>query len=251
MKAVCWHGKERRARRDRAGSQSRRTRAMRSSGSRHAPSAAPTCTSTTAISPTMKPGDILGHEFMGEVVEVGRDVTKLKVGDRVVVPVHHRLRRAASSASAAATRCCDNSNPNAEMAEKAVRPLARRPLRLLAHDSAATPAARPSTLRVPFADVGPLKVPDEPDRRAGAVPVRHLPDRLHGRRELRHPARRHRRRLGLRPGRPVRHPQRLLLGAERVIAIDDGSRAAAMARGRRRRDDRLHERRTSTTRCTR
>ena len=36
--------------------------------------------------PTMKKGDILGHEFMGEVVEVGRDVTNLKVGDRVVVP---------------------------------------------------------------------------------------------------------------------------------------------------------------------
>src|SRR5438067_637013 len=36
--------------------------------------------------PTMKEGDVLGHEFMGEVVEVGPDVSNLKVGDRVVVP---------------------------------------------------------------------------------------------------------------------------------------------------------------------
>ena len=42
--------------------------------------------------PTMEKGDILGHEFMGEVVEVGRDNKRLRVGDRVVVPVHHRVR---------------------------------------------------------------------------------------------------------------------------------------------------------------
>ena len=42
--------------------------------------------------PTMQKGDVLGHEFMGEVVEVGKDNTRLKVGDRVVVPVHHRVR---------------------------------------------------------------------------------------------------------------------------------------------------------------
>jgi len=43
--------------------------------------------------PSMQRGDVLGHEFMGEVVEVGRDQSRLRVGDRVVVPVHHRLRR--------------------------------------------------------------------------------------------------------------------------------------------------------------
>jgi len=65
----------------------------------------------------MEHGDILGHEFMGEVVEVGRDNTRLKVGDRVVVPF-----------TIACGRCyfckeelwslCDNSNPNAWMVEK-------------------------------------------------------------------------------------------------------------------------------------
>ena len=64
-------------------------------------------------------------------------------------------------------------------------------------------------VRVPFADVGPFKVPDGLDRRAGAVPLRHLSDRLHGGGELQHPARRHRRRLGLRPGRPVRDRERV------------------------------------------
>jgi threonine dehydrogenase-like Zn-dependent dehydrogenase len=67
--------------------------------------------------PTMQKGDVLGHEFMGEVVDVGKDNTRLKVGDRVVVPF-----------TIACGRCyfckeqlwslCDNSNPNAWMAEK-------------------------------------------------------------------------------------------------------------------------------------
>lgn len=65
----------------------------------------------------MRKGDVLGHKFMGEVVEVGRDNTRLRVGDRVVVPF-----------TIACGRCyfckerlwslCDNSNPNAWMAEK-------------------------------------------------------------------------------------------------------------------------------------
>src|SRR5215207_8342156 len=68
--------------------------------------------------PMMEPGDIMGHEFMGEVVEVGSGVGNLKVGDRVVVPF-----------AIACGKCwfceqelfslCDNSNPNAWMAEKA------------------------------------------------------------------------------------------------------------------------------------
>ena len=67
--------------------------------------------------PTMQKGDVLGHEFMGEVVEVGKDNHRLKVGDRVVVPF-----------TIACGHCyfckeqlwslCDNSNPNAWMAEK-------------------------------------------------------------------------------------------------------------------------------------
>src|SRR5919201_4866636 len=67
--------------------------------------------------PTMKAGDILGHEFMGEVVDVGKENRRLAVGDRVVVPF-----------TIACGHCffcqkdlwslCDNSNPNAGLAEK-------------------------------------------------------------------------------------------------------------------------------------
>src|SRR5690349_10550954 len=66
--------------------------------------------------PTMEKGDILGHEFMGEVVEVGRECRKLKVGDRVVVPFTIACgncffcRQKLWSA-------CDNTNPNAYLAE--------------------------------------------------------------------------------------------------------------------------------------
>jgi len=70
--------------------------------------------------PTMQKGDVLGHEFMGEVVDVGKDNTRLKIGDRVVVPF-----------TIACGHCyfckeqlwslCDNSNPNAWMAEKLYR----------------------------------------------------------------------------------------------------------------------------------
>src|SRR5437868_9210159 len=66
--------------------------------------------------PTMKAGDILGHEFMGEVVEVGRDVVTLRPGDRVVVPF--------TIACGGCFFCkkqlysaCDNSNPKPEIAE--------------------------------------------------------------------------------------------------------------------------------------
>src|SRR5207244_13219613 len=64
--------------------------------------------------PTMKPGDILGHEFMGEVVEVGRDVFNIRRGDRVVVPF--------TIACGGCFFCkkqlysaCDNSNPTPEV----------------------------------------------------------------------------------------------------------------------------------------
>src|SRR3954468_23703956 len=70
-----------------------------------------------AFMPGLEPGDILGHEFMGEVVEVGRNVKRLKVGDRVVVPFP-----IACGACAACRKelfsLCENSNPNAYMAEK-------------------------------------------------------------------------------------------------------------------------------------
>jgi threonine dehydrogenase-like Zn-dependent dehydrogenase len=67
--------------------------------------------------PTMKSGDILGHEFMGEVVETGRDVDNLSAGDRVVVP----FPIACGNCNACRNELyslCENSNPNAGLAEK-------------------------------------------------------------------------------------------------------------------------------------
>ena len=93
----------------------------------------------------MEKGDILGHEFMGEVVEVGRGVKNLKVGDRVVVPFPDRLRQLRARASAELYSLCENSNPNAWMAEKLLGPLAVRAASATRTCSAASRAGRPST----------------------------------------------------------------------------------------------------------
>ncbi len=69
--------------------------------------------------PTMQSGDVLGHEFMGEIVDVGKSITKVKVGDRVVVPFHISCgecffcKRGEFSA-------CDRTNPNASIARAAL-----------------------------------------------------------------------------------------------------------------------------------
>jgi threonine dehydrogenase-like Zn-dependent dehydrogenase len=109
--------------------------------------------------PTMKKGDILGHEFMGEVVETGKGVQNLSVGDRVVVPF--------PIACGSCWHCenqmwslCENSNPNAGMAEK-----------LFGHTTAGIfgyshltggyAGGQAEYARVPYADVGPFKVEDD------------------------------------------------------------------------------------------
>jgi threonine dehydrogenase-like Zn-dependent dehydrogenase len=111
----------------------------------------------------MKKGDILGHEFMGEVVDVGRRVTKLKVGDRVVVPF--------AIACGECWQCqhdnwslCENSNPNAALAEKAMGHAASGAFGY-SHLTGGFAGGQAEYARVPFADVGPLKIendlPDE------------------------------------------------------------------------------------------
>jgi threonine dehydrogenase-like Zn-dependent dehydrogenase len=108
--------------------------------------------------PSMEKGDILGHEFMGEVVEVGRGVRNLKVGDRVVVPFPiacgncDMCRRDLFS-------LCENSNPNSWMAEKL---WGHSPAGLFgySHLTGGYAGGQAEYARVPFADVGPLKVPD-------------------------------------------------------------------------------------------
>jgi threonine dehydrogenase-like Zn-dependent dehydrogenase len=107
--------------------------------------------------PTMKKGDILGHEFMGEVVEVGPDVTNLRVGDRVVVPFPIACGNC-GACRAEAYSLCENSNPNAWMAEKL---LGHSPAGIYgySHMLGGFAGGQAEYARVPFADVGPLKVP--------------------------------------------------------------------------------------------
>lgn len=109
--------------------------------------------------PAMMRGDILGHEFMGEVVEVGRDVKNLKVGDRVVNPFPIACG-GCYFCQESLYSLCENSNPNAWMAEK-----------LWGHSTGGFfgyshlvggyAGGQAQFARVPFADVGPIKVPDE------------------------------------------------------------------------------------------
>jgi threonine dehydrogenase-like Zn-dependent dehydrogenase len=108
--------------------------------------------------PTMEEGDILGHEFMGEVVEVGHQVTNLKRGDRVVVPFTIACGRCYFCKSGYPTQC-DNSNPNAALAEKMV---GYSPSGLFgySHLYGGYPGGQAEFVRVPFADHGPIKVPE-------------------------------------------------------------------------------------------
>jgi threonine dehydrogenase-like Zn-dependent dehydrogenase len=107
--------------------------------------------------PSMEKGDILGHEFMGEVVEVGPNVERLKVGDRVVVPFPIACGRC-FSCEAGLTSLCENSNPNAWMAEKL---WGHSPCGIFgySHLVGGYAGGQAEYVRVPYADVGPLKVP--------------------------------------------------------------------------------------------
>jgi threonine dehydrogenase-like Zn-dependent dehydrogenase len=113
--------------------------------------------------PTMKEGDILGHEFMGSVVEVGPDVSNLKVGDRVVVPFPIACG-ACNSCTTGLFSLCENSNPNAGMAEK-LWGHASAGMFGYSHLTGGFAGGQAEYVRVPFADVGPIKIesdlPDE------------------------------------------------------------------------------------------
>ena len=114
--------------------------------------------------PTMRSGDILGHEFMGEVVEIGAEVKKLKVGDRVVVPFNIACG-ACYFCQKKLWSCCDNSNPSPGVAETAY---GAPPSALFgySHMFGGYAGGQAQYVRVPFADVGPLKVPDSvPDEK--------------------------------------------------------------------------------------
>src|SRR5690242_11161316 len=108
--------------------------------------------------PSMQKGDILGHEFMGEVVEVGKDVTSLKKGDRAVVPF--------TICCGGCFYCrnqlwslCDNTNPDADKAEM-LYGFSSAGLFGYSHIYGGFAGGQAQYVRVPFADVGPLKVPE-------------------------------------------------------------------------------------------
>ena len=178
--------------------------------------------------PSMRSGDIVGHEFMGEVVEVGRGVRNLRVGERVVVPF--------PIACGACALCrkglfslCENSNPNAWMAEKL---WGYSPAGLFgySHMLGGFPGGQAEYARVPFADVGPLKVPPElPDEKvlflSDIFPTGYMGAEM----------------CDIKPGDivavwgagPVGQfaiKSAFLLGAERVIAIDRFSYRLRLAR---------------------
>src|SRR3954465_128519 len=109
--------------------------------------------------PTMKKGDILGHEFMGEVVETGKGVGNLKVGDRVVVPFPIACGNCWACKHDMYS-VCENSNPNAGIAEK----LFGHPTAGIfgySHITGGYAGGQAEYARVPFADVGPFKVKDD------------------------------------------------------------------------------------------
>ncbi len=108
--------------------------------------------------PTMQKGDILGHENMGEVVEVGSEVKNLKIGDRIVVPFTISCG-SCFFCQKQLWSCCDNSNPNAWMAEKLY---GHSPSGLFgySHMLGGYAGGQAEYLRVPFADVGHVKIPE-------------------------------------------------------------------------------------------
>ena len=107
--------------------------------------------------PSMKKGDILGHEFMGEVVDVGKSVKKIKVGDRVVVPFDiscgscwHCTREEYS--------LCDNSNPS-PAAQEALYGFTAAGIYGYSHLYGGYAGGQAEYVRVPYADTNPLRVP--------------------------------------------------------------------------------------------
>src|SRR5215217_3895181 len=178
--------------------------------------------------PMMEPGDIMGHEFMGEVVEVGSGVQNLNVGDRVVVPFPIACGNC-NACKAQAYSLCENSNPNAYIAEKLLgHPAAG--IFGYSHLTGGFAGGQAEYARVPFADIGPLKVPEGMTDEQALFLSDILPTGYMGA-EM----------CGIKPGDTVAVwgcgpvgqfaiASAFLLGAERVIGIDRFPSRLQMAR---------------------
>ena len=178
--------------------------------------------------PGVVPGDILGHEFMGEVVEVGSGVDDLDVGDRVVVPFPIACGNCHYCKSDLWS-LCDNSNPSRVLDETF---FGHAPAGIFGYSQlmGGYAGGQAEYVRVPYADVGPVKVPDglEDDQVLFLTDI--LPTGWMGAEQC-----------GLEGGETVAvwgaGPVGLfamksarLMGAERVIAIDREPERLAMAR---------------------
>jgi threonine dehydrogenase-like Zn-dependent dehydrogenase len=183
--------------------------------------------------PAMQKGDIVGHEFMGEVVETGPDVKNLKVGDRVVVPFPIACGNCFFCREQMYS-LCENSNPNAALAEKM---WGHSPCGIFgySHLLGGFAGGQAEYVRVPFGDVGPLKVNGVPDEKAlflsDIFPTGYMAAEA----------------CNIKPGDTVAVwgcgpvglfaiSSAFLLGAERVIAIDRFPYRLRMARERCRAD---------------
>jgi threonine dehydrogenase-like Zn-dependent dehydrogenase len=178
--------------------------------------------------PTMKRGDVMGHEFMGEVVELGKNVKNLAVGDRVVVPFPiacgHCLQCEREMYS-----LCENSNPNAWMAEKM---WGYSPCGIFgySHMLGGYAGGQAEYARVPFADVGPIKVPESlPDDKvlflSDIFPTGYMGAEMCGIKQGDTIAV-----WGCGPVGQFAIASAKMLGAERVVAIDRFPERLAMAR---------------------
>lgn len=112
-----------------------------------------------AMIPGLKSGDVLGHEFMGEVVEVGKAVAMLKKGDRVVVPFVIACGKCFHCARLQYS-ACDNSNPAQNDASEMLYGYQMSGLFGYSHLTGGYPGGQAEYVRVPFADIGPIVVPD-------------------------------------------------------------------------------------------
>src|SRR5215211_4841209 len=180
--------------------------------------------------PFMEPGDIMGHEFMGEVVETGKSVTKLKVGDRVIVPFPIACGHCAHC-EAGLTSTCENTNPNAHVAEKLLGHTCCG-IYGYSHLTGGFAGGQAEYVRAPFADANLFKVPEGLEDEQVLFLTDILPTGFMGA-DL----------CGIKPGDTVAVwgcgpvgqfavASAYMLGAERVIAIDRFDYRLTMARER-------------------
>jgi threonine dehydrogenase-like Zn-dependent dehydrogenase len=108
--------------------------------------------------PTMEGGDILGHEFMGEIVELGSGKNHLKMGDKVVVPFIISCGKCAFCKKKLFS-CCEMSNPNAELARQQ---MGQTPAAMFgySHMLGGFSGGQAEYVRVPYSNIGPIKVPN-------------------------------------------------------------------------------------------